>query len=524
MPSRSHRIRLFLVSTLAFTLSVSFFTPFSFADTPAPVLVKVVDPTGNSRLTNFTVVGSHFYFFATDPAAKKNELWVSDGTAAGTQLVKNVDPTGNLKLVPFAVLGSKFLFVVSDENVKSNTLGITYKLWVSDGTQDGTQLLRSINLPRWRSWFDGITVAGFDVYFFVTSPSESEGGATHGTELWTTNGTVTGTQMIKNINPTNSYCCADRAVGKDFFIALGLKLMFSATDGTHGNELWVSNGIEEGTQASKVINPDVTKSITYGAEVVGLRFYFDVSDGSFANQLWMSNGNAGEERLLKKINLKGNADFGNFKALGSKLFFSANDGAHGNELWSSGGRPSSTKLIKNINPKGDSNIGNTGTWGAKLFFTANDGTHGNELWTSDGTTAGTRMMKDINPKGDSGVREATVVGRNLYFVADDGTHGSEMWVSNGTLKGTHLVKDLNPKGSSAISKITAANSIAYFFTDANSESSTFWSTDGTSTGTRPVESTTVIGEEIFDETVLGSVMYFGLKDIKHRIGLWKITN
>lgn len=464
------------------------------------------------------------YFFISNVTSKKNELWVSSGTAVGTHLVKNVDPTGNLKLATFGVVGSKFFFVVSDENAKANTLGVTYKLWVSDGTAVGTQMLRSFNLPEWRSWFDGVTAVGSKLYFFVSDPTEDQGGTTHGTQLWSSDGTLAGTKIIKNINPTNDYCCPDGADANDFYIALGSKYLFTATDGTHGFELWSSDGTDIGTQAIRIVNPNVNYTLTSGAQIVNKRLFFDVSDGTVVNQLWVTDGTRIGTNMVKIVNPDGNAYFGSFTAIGPKLYFAANDGVHGNELWVSDGTGSGTRLIRDINPRGNSNIGNAGKWGSKLYFMATDGTHGNELWTSNGTLIGTRMIKDINPKGDSSIQDPIVVGRSLYFTADDGVNGRELWVSDGSPNGTHMVKDISPHGDSTILNVIGAGSLAYFLTLLDSQSGSYemWSTDGTTAGTQAIETTTVIGTKIFGEAVLGSKLFFGFENVKREIGLWKI--
>lgn len=508
--------------------------------TPGTQLVKSIDSTGNANLSDFTVVGSKLYFTVNDATAKRNELWVSDGTTLGTRLVKNIDPAGNLKFTRFTVAGSKLYFLATDAIVDEFSISTRYELWVSDGTSSGTQKLRDFILPKPDSEFGGITVEfgeitviGSKLYFFVGDSARIDGNTTHGTQLWASDGTISGTKMVRNINPTNSSCCADGAegVGNDFFIALGSKFLFTATKGTPGNELWSSDGTEAGTRVIAVVNPNVWKTLTFGAIVVGSKLYFDVSNGKGAGQLWVSNGTAAGTKMVKEINPKGGAYFGNFNAIGSNLYFNASDGIHGNELWISNGTASGTRMVKDINPKGNSNIGRTitsptisGAWGSKLYFTATDGAHGNELWTSDGTSTGTKMVKDINPKGDSDITDPTVIGKRLYFTADDGIHGNELWVSDGTARGTYMLKDINAKGDSIILEVAATNST--FFFDATTSSDIgfgkLWSTDGTTAGTQQVKFGTAAGTRLVGEIVLRSAFYLWADDGTHRNGLWKI--
>jgi ELWxxDGT repeat protein len=80
----------------------------------------------------------------------------------------------------------------------------------------------------------------------------SAGDATHGYELWVTDGTAAGTHLVADINPgtytspggasyPNSSSPSDlTAIGDG-------RVVFSAHDGTNGTELWVTDGTAAGT-------------------------------------------------------------------------------------------------------------------------------------------------------------------------------------------------------------------------------------------------------------------------------------
>ena len=75
----------------------------------------------------------------------------------------------------------------------------------------------------------------------------------HGRELWKSDGTKAGTVLVKDINPGGSG-------GYDYdgpydLTDVGGTLFFTADDGTHGQELWKSDGTEAGTVLVKDINP-----------------------------------------------------------------------------------------------------------------------------------------------------------------------------------------------------------------------------------------------------------------------------
>lgn len=159
-------------------------------------------------------------------------------------------------------------------------------------------------------------------------------------------------------------------------------------------------------------------------------------------------------------------------------YFPADDGVSEEQLWKSDGTSSGTTMLKKINLKGDAdpkcfhNVGNT------LFFIANDSINGNELWKSDGTEAGTKLVKDITPGSDETdfyipfLEEKTFVDLNnkLYFIVRD----VGLYVSDGTDVGTKLVESY----TDAYSLITH-NGKLYFINDE-----VIYQSDGTSTGTK----------------------------------------
>ena len=74
---------------------------------------------------------------------------------------------------------------------------------------------------------------------------------THGEELWKSDGTEAGTVLVKDIDPglDSGYS------GSDVLTDVGGTLFFTADDGIHGRELWKSDGTEAGTVLVKDIHP-----------------------------------------------------------------------------------------------------------------------------------------------------------------------------------------------------------------------------------------------------------------------------
>src|SRR5947209_7839953 len=115
-------------------------------------------------------------------------------------------------------------------------------LFVTDGTSTGTHLLKNITPD-----FSSSVVIG-DTAFFLAN------NGTNGTELWESNGTVAGTFMLADINP---------GAGGSFpayLVNVNGMLFFEANDGSHGTELWESDGTAAGTFMVTDIRPGTSGS------------------------------------------------------------------------------------------------------------------------------------------------------------------------------------------------------------------------------------------------------------------------
>jgi ELWxxDGT repeat protein len=138
-------------------------------------------------------------FFATSDGSGAVDLWVSDGTAAGTSIVKDfAPPTGShgygspqvvTDLTPF---GGKLAFVAD-----TGTLGP--QVWITDGTTGGTQMLTNIaGSTGATSTVNSLTVMGGRLYFVSNTLAISSG-------LWSSDGTPGNTSefVLPNLPPSN---------------------------------------------------------------------------------------------------------------------------------------------------------------------------------------------------------------------------------------------------------------------------------------------------------------------------------
>jgi ELWxxDGT repeat protein len=347
------------------------------------------------------------------------------------------------------------------------------------------------------------------------------------------------------------------------------RLLFGANHPRFGEELWRSNGTRSGTRLVKDIDPgplvikkmEKTETGSSAPDSV-LRtkkwIYFQATTVKYGEELWKSDGTEWGTKIVKDI-VSGPGDSGPEDIVSTAprtTFFRAWDKKHGEELWKTDGTERGTKLIKDINPdlppgarcdqgecgipKGWSHPDTVTVMGKQVFFAADDGKHGVELWKSDGTEKGTTLVKDINTvpgnsnpndKGDAINRSAEVeklyvVGKTLYFRASDGKHGVELWKTDGTERGTKLVKDINtgPDDSNPDS-LTAFKGRLLFSADDGVHGSEMWRSNGTKANTALLINLEpgAVGSEPGELTISGPLLYFAASTPSAGEELWAVV-
>lgn len=125
--------------------------------------------------------------------------------------------------------------------------------WRTDGTEAGTVLVKDINPGAGPSiLYSPALQATLNRMFFFRAYD-----GVHGNELWRSDGTAEGTVLVKDINPGASDASPD-----SLFVTDGM-LYFSANDGTTGTELWKSDGTDSGTVRVADIDPGAGGSSPY---------------------------------------------------------------------------------------------------------------------------------------------------------------------------------------------------------------------------------------------------------------------
>lgn len=385
-----------------------------------------INPIGDSDPIYLTSYNNVLVFRAND-GVHNDELWVSDGSQEGTKMIKDIWEGGRGNPVAFTEYNDLLYFTAFNPY---------HGLWATDATTEGTHLVLIVD-----SMSDQISSELFvfkERLYFVLNNFNS-----HTQYLYKTDGTANGTELVKKISDSQTY--------SNHFTIYNDHFYFSGVDSIHGKELWVSDGSSQGTHLFKDINP---------------------IESSYPEKFVVSN---------------------------NLLFFIAKDTESTNRsLWITDGNPENTRRVRNTQPDDYCRPVYMIDFQNKLFFSGTDNINGRELWVSDGTEEGTFMLKNLNsyftPLPSSDPRFFYIFQDKLYFSAigkaENGILvGEEIFVSDGTEEGTHLFTDLNIFEGSRPSAYYEYNDKLYFKAQINSHHS-LWVSDGTEEGTntlRPEE-------------------------------------
>lgn len=353
------------------------------------------------------------------------EPWVSDGTAAGTSLLKDINLTGsgvNSSENPIFKLGNKWIFLASDGSRKAGQNGS--QLWVSDGTEAGTKAITDASSDVAISYANSATVYKNKLYLTMIVPDDKDTG---GYELWSTDGTSEGTTMVKDICPSG---CSSYP---NYMTEYQDKLYFQAFNPINGTELWVTDGTDSGTQLFKDFAPRRTidgaffrgNGVPRDLTVSNGKLFISANDNSISDsnrQLWVSDGTAEGTTLFKDLlpNTSSPARPNKLFSVGSTLYFNALiEGNALSYLYTSDGTPEGTKLFKDAEGGSvymRSNHTKTIDNGEVYFSNYN-------VFKTDGTQEGTVYLTD-NLKDAS---TSVILDDTLYVIATNDTYGREVF-------------------------------------------------------------------------------------------------
>jgi uncharacterized protein (TIGR03437 family) len=308
-------------------------------------------------------------FFPADDGLHGLELWKSDGSAAGTVMVRNIHAATGIGSDPRAFTdlnGILMFFAASGQS--SN------ELWRSDGTEAGTVLVQDLRLKAPTGALFADRVVSNNLLFFIAA------GPQTGYDLWRTDGTADGTLFLKDLNgflfqPTPQI--AD--LGGTLLFTTQQITPLSSGSASHAT-LWTSDGTVDGTRLLKAFDPapDENTPISPFTNYLGA-LYFTVQAPTGQRELWKSD--ATESGTVMAIDLPGDAMSvdGILGSYAGSLFLSVKDGA-GEQALLHIARTQGTTETTVIGDQGFLGIGLSKGVGSNVFFEGITEETGNELW------------------------------------------------------------------------------------------------------------------------------------------------
>jgi ELWxxDGT repeat protein len=462
---------------------------------------------------NLASLGNRVLFTGVTAAAGR-ELFITDGTAANTVLLKELVSgsagiSGALHVI--AASGARYLLAFADQ------------LWISDGTSAGTIEISG----------SAISGDGAIVTLTPTTGVESligfAAGAAFGGEPFYSRGTAATTVALGNLRgdvgdslPRPFGVYGQRVVFSAFVPGQSVSVkslpvsgggplealgsFIEVDSGQHFGRFWFrgTNGLvmTDGTAAGTSINPAVRPEIR-GPECVFERngaAYFIGAPPSSSSDVEIFRSDGTEAGTVAVTDVSNGSDRGILDAcsrsihqiagLDNRLLFAATTPATGTELHVLDGNDDVSLVVDlRAGPNG-ANMIDLVALGDRVVFDADDGIFGVELWSSTGTAQGTLRLTDTNPGvGNGNPRDLTRVGDRVFFTASDPTSGRELYVTDGTVAGTRRVVDLFAGTGSAFgdydAQFTVTNGKLFFRAGSSSQPGcVLFESDGSAAGTR----------------------------------------
>lgn len=505
-----------------------------------------------------------------------NALWVTDGSSEGTaELHPAYDPFG------FAP-GDSLAYFLSGET-------FPIRIWRTDGTAAGTYPLdvpNDLTVPTLRY---SRAVIGDRLVFAGCDASGCEPWISDGESATRIRDLAPGPDSSFDSGFTDGF-----DIYKGFIAEFDGRAIFPANDGPHGVEIWSTDGTSSGTKRLSGVAQGagslrlVRYSAAFPLARTALGILFNVVDEDGGHSLWRTDGSqAGTIRLASLRNQSSGISpirptpsaLSNrpieqcFEPLRGGLLFRGTDAAHGTEVRFTNALTSSTSLVADLNPESQSAVdpacrafrgeglvasrdleSGTGLWTTTgeagsiepLASGTGQPIHSfswaqragrlelvtGEFWTTDGTSPGTQAIEtgfnewfsEIallddrtilashvlssstglpggltrllgNDGSPSYPTRLTRFGDDVLFFSFEEGQGGEFWRTQGTPESTSLVRDIRPGPASSFridsfdldlpsfTRILPMGSIALFAADDGVHGEELWRTDGSEAGT-----------------------------------------
>lgn len=373
--------------------------------TNEPVRVKDINRgRGDARITGLMAFKGALFFLAGRRESDGLDLWRSDGTADGTVRLRDLDrfPHDVEQVTCHEIAGDTLYF--TDGSV----------IWRTRGDADSTERVKDLHLRD-----DGgvVHMVDFRGMLFVAAARR----------VWRSDGTAAGTERLDTLMGPIT---AMDVFGGRLYVAAARLHVLDAPDA------------EELAQLQIHTLSEVTSSPETFLDVDGRHLLFTASDGEHGRELWRTDGTPEGTQLLKDIRAGAQGSRpAEFRHVGRYWLFLADDGRHGEQLWRTDGTAEGTVMVR---PLAEGRRGltvlNACLTPGRLYLNVK----GAGLHVTDGTAEGTvRLLPLGNDAAARGLGPFGACQDRIVFLYDNG-----LWGSDGTAAGTGPLSDgrfsLNP--------------------------------------------------------------------------------
>lgn len=398
------------------------------------------------------------------------ELWTSMATLSSTSLLIDINPTGDstpglwLGMHELTNNGNELVFFDADDGLNGR------EMWVSDGTANGTQRITSTNgvndglkiSSKISPWMNGMVFTNFENKFMWSDGSTA-------VELFDAPFFSTSMQIILDSSTSDM---SVHTLTELWPSETGL--WFSAATVTEDLEIHhISNsGVLTSWNLNTLEGSMPSSLITNGADNIVI-----AEDGNNGRQLARLNWD-GTHNWVTSLTLQNNGASATnvgvrmgLNLIGDILVFDAQTSGVDTTLWGFNITTNSAQELSNLILAPGENSEAVYLDG-KIWFDCVTATSATELCYSDGTIAGSKLAHEFQPGiSSSDIREIVVVNHQLLIIADGEEDGIDsghcLWVLNSQTLEASIAYDPwsgigNNSQSGTYGELEVSNEILFF--------------------------------------------------------------
>ena len=270
---------------------------------------------------------------------------------------------------------------------------------------------------------EAFTRLGDDQVFF------SGDDGTHGREPWITDGTISGTRLLRDIS-------ADASSNPSVLGQTPHGIVFSAFSDNRGIELWITDGTTDGTELLRDIAPgladsnpvSITQSLDQHPSPTGVIFFWvDGPDGG--RELWATDGTSeGTEQIIETSLPIDTELTATLKLADGTTALGLTDQQNHSQAWISDGTTRGTQQLRSLPSSAEvvefsGSQSNSQTLVVKL--------ENNEIWhLTPPTDEAVRVWSNTIDGDTAGLhpQNITAFGERILFTTDEASSKSRVWL------------------------------------------------------------------------------------------------